>query len=138
MSKKRALIVAFIALLIFGAIFYVSNLKTQQIKTVRMSGEGFEPKSVTIQRGTKVIFRNEDNSPRWPASDVHPTHKRYPGSTLDKCGTPEEKKSFDACGRNPREDYSFVLNEVGRWTYHDHLKPSLVGEIIVLENSQTP
>lgn len=138
MSKKIALIVAFIALLIFGTIFYVSNLKTQRIETVRMSEDGFEPKSVTIQRGTKVIFRNEDNSSRWPASDVHPTHKRYPGSALGKCGTPDEKKIFDACGRNPREDYSFVFNEVGQWTYHDHLKPSLDGEIIVLENSQTP
>lgn len=96
-----------------------------------MNEEGFEPKSVAVKRGTKVIFKNVDKSPRWPASDVHPTHKRYPGSHLEKCGTSEEKNIFDACGRKPREDYSFVFNEVGRWTYHDHLKPSLIGEIIV-------
>lgn len=105
--------------------------------TIAMKVDGFEPKALTIRKGTKVIFKNEDSTERWPASAMHPTHTRYPGSGIEKCDTPEEKNIFDACrGIAPGKEYSFVFTEVGEWSYHDHLNPSQFGKITVVENAQ--
>jgi plastocyanin len=99
---------------------------------IKITANGFEPKEVEITKGTKVTWVNEQPNPSWPASAVHPTHEVYPGSSIKKCGTPEQEKIFDACrGINQGESWSFVFNEIGEWYYHDHLNPSWKGEIIV-------
>ncbi len=99
---------------------------------IKITTDGFEPKEVEISKGTKVTWVNEQSNPSWPASAVHPTHEVYPGSSIKKCGTPEQDKIFDACrGLNQGESWSFIFNEVGEWYYHDHLNPSLKGKIIV-------
>jgi len=99
---------------------------------IKITTNGFEPKEVEISKGTKVTWINEQSNPSWPASAVHPTHEVYPGSSIKKCGTPEQDKIFDAChGLNQGEKWSFVFNEIGEWYYHDHLNPSWKGEIVV-------
>jgi plastocyanin len=99
---------------------------------IKITTDGFEPKEVEISKGTKVTWVNEQSNPSWPASAVHPTHEVYPGSSIKKCGTPEQDKIFDACrGLNQGESWSFIFNEVGEWYYHDHLNPSLKGKIVV-------
>jgi plastocyanin len=99
---------------------------------IKITANGFEPEEVEITKGTKVTWINEQPNPSWPASAVHPTHEVYPGSSIKKCGTPEQDKIFDACrGLNQGESWSFVFNEIGEWYYHDHLNPSWKGEIVV-------
>jgi plastocyanin len=99
---------------------------------IKITANGFEPEEVEITKGTKVTWINEQPNPSWPASAKHPTHEVYPGSSIKKCGTPEQEKIFDACrGLNQGEKWSFVFNEVGEWYYHDHLNPSWKGEIVV-------
>ncbi len=99
---------------------------------IRITERGFEPMILEVPRGAKVTFVNESANPSWPASDLHPTHRLYPGSGIEKCGTPEQANIFDACrGLEKGESWSFVFNEVGEWPYHDHLNPSLTGKIIV-------
>ncbi len=99
---------------------------------IEMSSSGFSPNTLTISAGEIVTFTNVGTSNIWPASAVHPTHKVYPGSDIDKCGTSEEANIFDACrGINPGESYSFTFNQVGTWRYHDHLKVGSTGTIIV-------
>jgi plastocyanin len=99
---------------------------------IKITTDVFEPKGVEIFKGTKVTWVNEQSNPSWPASAVHPTHEVYPGSSIKKCGTPEQDKIFDACrGLKQGESWSFIFNEVGEWYYHDHLNPSLKGKIVV-------
>ena len=99
---------------------------------ITITDNGFEPKEIEIAKGTKVIWTNKSNRPSWPASDIHPTHRLYPGSGIEKCGTPEEDKIFDSCkGLTPGESWSFIFQEIGEWSYHDHLNPFLRGKIIV-------
>jgi len=99
---------------------------------IKITANGFEPKEVEVTKGTKVTWVNESVNPSWPASAVHPTHRVYPGSGIEKCGTLEEKNIFDACrALQPGESWSFVFNEIGEWSYHDHLNPSLTGKIVV-------
>jgi len=99
---------------------------------VEIASTGFNPQTVTINKGDTVTWVNLDTAPHWPASAMHPTHKIYPGSDIQKCGTAEEPNIFDACRElGPEETYSFTFNQVGEWNYHDHKNPSLFGKVIV-------
>ncbi len=102
----------------------VGNKKTDHI--VEMNEGGFWPKALVIQKGQSVAWVNKGTELHWPASDVHPTHAIYP----EKSGCIGSK--FDACNVvRPSESYSFTFTHAGIWTYHDHLKPELIGTIIV-------
>ncbi|MDZ4225407.1 MAG: cupredoxin domain-containing protein [Candidatus Andersenbacteria bacterium] len=86
--------------------------------TVDIGDTGFTPATVTVAAGTKVTFVNNGQAAHWPASDPHPVHTDLPG--------------FDAKhGLQTGEEYSFVFDKVGSWGFHDHLNPTLTGEIVV-------
>lgn len=94
----------------------------------------FTPASLTVKKGDKVTWVNKNATNFWPASAMHPTHKVYPGSDIEKCGTVEASKIFDACRSIAQGgEYSFVFNEVGSWKYHDHMKASAFGAVEVAE-----
>lgn len=95
---------------------------------------GYSPKTLTIKKGSTPTFKNESDNQTWPASATHPTHTVYPGSSIDKCGTAEQSKIFDACGALDKgESWSFKFDNVGSWKYHDHLEPGHNGTIVVTE-----
>lgn len=99
---------------------------------IHMYDDRYEPKDVTIEAGTTVIFENVGENEHWPATNIHPTHTLYPGSDIEKCGTDEEDNLFDACrGLKSGETYSFTFNKGGEWRYHDHIYPNLNGTITV-------
>lgn len=101
---------------------------------VRMDSAGFEPKSLEIAQGDTVVFENVGDEPHWPASNIHPTHRLYPGSGNEYCGSEQEATSFDACGAlMPGETYSFTFDHPGLWRFHDHLNPQFSGKVSVLE-----
>lgn len=85
---------------------------------IRYTANGFQPSLITVKIGTKITFRNESGSPMWPASAVHPTHQLLP--------------EFDAKGSIANgSTYSFTFQKIGTWPFHNHLKPSLTGKVIV-------
>ena len=93
----------------------------------------FQPNTVSIQPGQIVTWVNEDQV-FWPAANLHPTHKQYPGSSIIKCNTDERAMIFDACeAMGPGAIYAFRFNEVGEWKYHDHINPQATGTVIVSE-----
>jgi len=99
---------------------------------VTITSLGFSPNSLTIKVGETVTWTNQDTSPHWPASVIHPFHTNYPGSDINKCGTTEESTIFDACDSLSQGDsYSFTFNNAGSWEYHDHFQPGLKGTIVV-------
>ncbi len=99
---------------------------------IHMTPAGFEPSKITITPGTIVTFINEDATDRWPASNIHPTHRIYPNSDIDDCSTEKETLMFDACRGIPLgESWSFTFNESGIWRMHDHLVPQFTGTITV-------
>ncbi|MDF2702257.1 MAG: hypothetical protein K0S10_1201 [Rubrobacteraceae bacterium] len=87
---------------------------------VHVTKDGFEPRSVEVQAGDTVVFENVDDEGHWPASDSHPTHEEY--SEFDP------KKPIQ-----PNTEWSFTFDEPGKWEYHDHMNPYLMGEVIVEE-----
>lgn len=85
---------------------------------VKITDNGFEPSTLTINAGDTVKFENDSSDDAWPASDVHPTHELYAG--------------FDA--QKPLlagDSYSFTFTKTGSWGYHNHLEPDVQGTIVV-------
>jgi len=102
--------------------------------TVTYSDSGYMPSTVKIKRGETVLFENKSSGMVWTASAIHPTHKAYPGSGIEKCGDKTNYMSaiFDACeGYDPGESWAFTFNEPGTWKYHNHLNPSHTGTVVV-------
>ena len=85
---------------------------------VRFDGTAFAPKDLEVDPGDAVVFRNEGPVAIWPASNIHPTHDVYPGFDV---GLPLE----------PGESWTFTLDQVGAWRYHNHLEPTQGGLIRV-------
>ncbi len=106
---------------------------------IKITEQGFDPSTVTIPVGTTVRFENAGTRPHWPASNIHPTHTLYPGSSVAKCGTADEPSIFDACrGIAPGASYSFTFDYVGSWKMHDHLAANHTGAIVVTGSSTAP
>lgn len=98
--------------------------------TVNMGSDGFDPKQITIRQGDTVEFVVTGSRDYWPASDIHPSHTLYPGTSISDCG--EGKDMFDSCGKLKNgEKFSFTFHEKGEWKYHDHLSPSKEGTVTV-------
>lgn len=131
---KKLIISSLILIVFVGIIISIAIFKSRpdtlntgapcnlsaQTRLMEMTKDGYKPQNITIKRCTKVVFKNTDTEPRWPASDLHPTHGIYP--------------EFDP--QQPVEvghEWSFVFGKVGHWRYHDHLYPFVRGTITVTQ-----
>ena len=99
---------------------------------IEITSNGFVPRTIEIMASESVIWINRDTKRHWPASNVHPTHEGYPGSSIRKCESVDQNKIFDACrGISESETYEFVFDRRGTWEYHDHMSPSKKGVVVV-------
>lgn len=95
------------------------TMGTTTMATVRYADTGFEPKELSVPVGTVVMFVNESNTGMWVASNEHPGHSILP--TFDQFKTSP-----------PGTTYMYTFDAKGVWVYHDHIKPSLVGQVEVI------
>lgn len=88
-------------------------------ETVVLSNNGFSPETVTIKKGSTIIWKIEGKGEHWPASNFHPTHEEYPGAS----GCIGSK--LDACrGLKEGESFKFTFDKTGTWGIHDHNYPA--------------
>lgn len=92
-----------------------------KMETVRYTNQGYEPAEIEISVGTMVQFINESDREMWVASNEHPGHTDLP--TFDQF-SPSSKSSV----------YTYTFDQVGTWSFHDHLEPALVGTINVIQS----
>lgn len=85
---------------------------------IRVNDGGFTPPTLEIRQGDTVTFENMGKTPRWPASNIHPTHEVYPEF--------DPKRPIEGGGR-----WSFTFDRAGEWRFHDHLQAELGGSITV-------
>ncbi|MFT7507434.1 MAG: plastocyanin [Acidimicrobiales bacterium] len=115
---------------IFPLVTFAHDDRHKEI-VVHMTSEGFEPEELTIEQGDVVLFVQEDEVLRWPASNMHPSHRGYPGSDIKKCNE-ENSTLFDACAPMQKGDeWEFQFTQNGTWRYHDHINSQYSGSIIV-------
>ena len=68
----------------------------------------------------------------WVASDPHPTHQGYSGTTVDKHCPDTTGTAFDECTAVPQGGvYTFVFKKVGSWGYHNHANHDAKGTVVV-------
>lgn len=110
-------------------VFAPATKAAASMHIIEMTSEGFSPNPLTIKKGDVVSFINSDSMSHWPATDNHPTHTLYPGSSAEKCG--KGAIIFDSCkALTTNMMFEFAVKEEGIWPYHDHLNPSMKGIII--------
>lgn len=104
---------------------------TSQSNTVYLTSSGFQPSELTIQQGETVTWVNNASQPMWIASDRHPTHTNYAGSSISEhCSNGESTGPvFDQCSAGER--YSFTFEQTGEWSYHNHENAGQTGTVIV-------
>lgn len=83
---------------------------------IKITENGFQPATVSIKKGMRVVWINESSSYSWPASNPHPMHTNYP--EFDP-GEPLQNG----------EIWALMFERAGNREYHDHLKPSRRGTI---------
>lgn len=97
--------------------------------TVIYGPDGFSPATVTIKKGDAVTFTNQGGGKMWVASDIHPTHEGYSGTTKNQHCPDTAGAAFDQCSVGTT--YSFTFQKAGAWPYHNHARSSDGGMIIV-------
>jgi len=133
MHKNQLVFFIIYCLLLIIFSFFVSGHQTDDFTFIHMNESGFFPNNIEIKQGETVMFENTGTSEHWPASNIHPTHRAYPGSDIALCG--KNSNIFDACDKiEPGQTFSFQLSQPGTWRYHDHINPKLTGQIIVKPN----
>lgn len=85
--------------------------------TVSVTDAGFEPQTVTVKAGAKVVWTNNTKATTNVSSANHPTHLVYPPLNLG---------NFE-----PGDSVSLVFADPGTYKYHDHLDPSKFGTVVV-------
>ncbi len=88
------------------------------VHLVTYTDSGFSPSVIHVKKGDTVQFKNESTSGLWVASDPHPTHTDLPAFDADK-------------NYLQGEIYSYTFTQFGTWTFHNHLKSSAKGTVVV-------
>ncbi|HYM65541.1 MAG TPA: cupredoxin domain-containing protein [Candidatus Sulfotelmatobacter sp.] len=92
-------------------------MQKESSASVSVTSSGFEPQTIKIKAGTKVVWTNSSGGPVTVNSDPHPTHTLWPFLNLGK---------FD-----DGSSVSVVFDKAGTYTYHNHFSPEQKGTVIV-------
>ncbi len=98
-----------------------SDKESSSVSTVTYTNSGFSPQSLTVKSGNSVSWVNDSSSNVQVGSDNHPTHT----------ANQELTDGQFIIELAPSESKTVQLVKTGEWGYHNHLKPSETGTIIV-------
>lgn len=94
-----------------------SSATSQKDATVTITASGFNPQTITVATGTKVIWINKSGTDVSINSNNHPTHLLYPPLNL---------------GLVPNGgSVSLVFDKPGTYGYHNHLSPDQLAVVVV-------
>jgi plastocyanin len=100
--------------------------------TVTYGPNGFSPSTVTVAKGGTVTWVTAPGADEmWVASNPHPIHNAYDGTTLSQhCAAGYSGPApLDQCSAGT--SFSFTFNQVGTWGYHNHGNHSDTGTVVV-------
>jgi plastocyanin len=99
--------------------------------TVAYTNSGFSPAQVTIKAGGAVTFVDQSTIGMYVASNPHPLHSGYDGTTRSQHCAPGATPSFDQCTEG--KTYTFTFEKVGSWGYHNHVNADDGGVVNVVQ-----
>lgn len=89
--------------------------------TIAYTDSGFSPQSLTVKTGESINWVNDSSRTVQVGSAIHSSH------TVNQ----EITNNQYVIELAPGESAKVQLTKTGEWGYHDHLKPSMTGTIIV-------
>jgi plastocyanin len=122
-TKKFAYATILIALvLVVGVALLVRPRKTvapaPRKATIRITTDGFSPSTLTVSKGTQIMWRNDDAAPHRVASNPYPV---------------DDKAALDSGVITPGGSYSFTAKAGETLSYHDETNPEHNATIVVQE-----
>lgn len=98
------------------------------IATIIYTDTGFYPATTTVAKGATVTWVNDSSKELWIGSGHHPIHDEYPEHQEGDCSG----SHFDTCKGIPTgASWSFTIDLLGTWHYHNHLEDEDAGVIVV-------
>lgn len=95
-----------------------SDVKTNgETAEIVFTDDGFEPKEITVSKGTTVTVKNSSSKNVQFSSGDHPTHMANPEMNLREL--------------SPGESASFTAVTAGEHSFHDHIDASNTGTLTV-------
>ncbi|MDO8600507.1 MAG: Kazal-type serine protease inhibitor domain-containing protein [bacterium] len=99
-------------------VLYHGECKGTGVAIIMFSQQNqLSPATITIKKGTEVVWINRSVRAVWPAGGPHPKHDLFDSGR----------------GLNPGQTYSFIFEKIGKFEYHDHLDANVGGIIEVTE-----
>jgi len=95
----------------------ISTPPTYQKATVTLSASGFNPTTLTVKKGTIIIWTNKSGVDGSVNSDDYPTNLLYPKLNLGRF--------------SDGSSMTVLLEKSGKYTYHNELNLNQKGIIIV-------
>jgi plastocyanin len=96
----------------FVVLFATGAALGAQSKSVAISNFAFDPPSLTVERGTRVVWTNRDEEPHTVTSANANAPFKSPGLDTD-------------------ETFSYVFDKPGTYKYFCTIHPHMVGQVIV-------
>jgi plastocyanin len=118
------LVVVAIAAIVASASYFKRDKATstpvnETTQEIVLTDQGFNPETISVKKGTRVIWVNNSQEAATVNSNEHPTHTEFPFLNLGE---------FE-----PGSSLQIILDKPGKYTYHNHLDDTKTGTIIVTE-----
>ena len=119
-NKATRNIIVFLFILLLVSAIVISLRPDEKINRsaeISLTENGFEPSHLVIDRGTHVIWKNNDKTLHQVSSNPHPTGEALPGLKSEILDN--------------EQTYEYTFDQKGNFGYHDYLKPTINGVVEV-------
>jgi plastocyanin len=123
-TKKPKKSIIFTLLIVVGLIITISLIigltkesAPESRAQIIIDDYGFNPKVITVEKGTIITWINSNNIPHKIITNSHPEHDQLP--------------DLESGDLSTTETYEFTFNKVGVFEYHDENNIELTGTVIV-------
>ncbi len=99
--------------------------------SVTYSATGFSPATITVKKGTAVMWTNLSGEGMWVTTDPE---TGYDGTDRKAHCAEGAAASFDQCVASAAgSQWSFTFNKAGTWKYRNNANKSFIGTVVVTE-----
>jgi plastocyanin len=110
-NSLTAIFIVIILASIYLIVFVLpSNSSSAKVTEIHITASGFQPASVVIKAGTKIVWINDDNEHHQVASNPYPKDNGLPG--------------FKSEILNKGQTYEYAFTKPGTFDYHDDQNPT--------------
>ncbi len=96
-----------------------TTLRPSATASISITAAGFEPAVLSVKKGTKIRWTNNDKAMHQVIANPHPSHDSLPGLKSEIL--------------NEGQTYEYVAGQSGSFGYHDEVNPTINATVEVAE-----